>query len=67
MLKAVGKNISTKNGDPLKIGYKEDFDFNEVIGTWKTIDGKISKPTSRGRIHYDTKGGAHIVPIEPIG
>ena len=48
-----------------EVGYREDVDFKKVIGIWKSEDGSISKPTTRGRIHYDTKGGAHIVPIEP--
>ena len=60
-----GKGIPVKGGDPHEVGYKEACEFTETIGIWKSKDGKIAKSTTRGTIHYDTKGGAHIVPIEP--
>lgn len=65
--KAAGKGIPAKGGDPKEVGYKESYDFNEVIGIWKSEGGSISKPTTRGMLHYDTSGGAHIVPIKPNG
>jgi hypothetical protein len=50
---------------PWEIGYKEDVNFGEEIGIWKSEDGKISGHTTWGRIHYDSKGRAHIVPMKP--
>jgi hypothetical protein len=40
-------------------GYKETVDFGEYIGMWKSEDGTMSLPTTRGTIHYGKKG-AHI-------
>ncbi|MBA3957037.1 MAG: tetratricopeptide repeat protein [Parachlamydiaceae bacterium] len=47
-------------------GFKETIDFKEIIGIWKSKDGTLSAPTTRGTIHYGGKGG-HIVPVHPTG
>jgi tetratricopeptide (TPR) repeat protein len=60
-----GTGVPKKGGHPWEYGYKEDVDFGEIIGIWKDETGSHSKPTTIGRIHYDSDGGAHIVPIKP--
>lgn len=50
-----------------KHGNKEVVDFKESIGIWVSLDGKIRLRTTRGTIHYDVKGSAHIVPAHPTG
>ena len=47
-----------------EIENEENVDFKEHIGRWKSKDGMISAPTTKGSIHYSKKG-AHIVPINP--
>ncbi len=48
----------TKGADiPWLSGYKEDFNFGVEIGSTE------GTPTTWGRIHYDSSGEAHIVPI----
>lgn len=55
-------------GTGVRTGNKEVVDFgDEVIGNWVSPDGTQKLPTSRGTIHYDSKGGAHIVPAHPTG
>lgn len=46
---------------------KETVDFGKIIG--KYCDPKTGKyyETTRGIIHYDDKGNAHIVPARPKG
>ena len=46
-------------------GYKELVDFGEVIGRWKTKNGSMEIPTTRGMIHYDKKGEIHTSPHTP--
>src|SRR6266536_5043259 len=48
-------------GTGVRHGTKEVVDFGEEIGTHVAEDGTRAS-TSRGTIHYDSKGGAHIVP-----
>ena len=43
---------------------KEVVDFGETIGTWVGQNGERAA-TTRGTIHYDASGGAHIVPARP--
>lgn len=50
---------------PWETGYREDVDFGQTIGIWKSEVTKESKETSWGRIHYGKDGAAHIVPIQP--
>jgi tetratricopeptide (TPR) repeat protein len=57
-----GKRVG--NVVPGSHGYREIVDFQEHIGIWKSDDGILSLPTTRGTIHYGKKG-AHIVPAEP--
>lgn len=38
---------------------------DENIGNWVDPSTGQKVPTSRGTIHYDAKGGAHIVPANP--
>ena len=55
-------------GTGQKIGMnKERVDFGKIIGQYydKSLDKYVD--TTRGIIHYDGKGGAHIVPSAPIG
>ncbi|MCC6749047.1 MAG: hypothetical protein IT371_15410, partial [Deltaproteobacteria bacterium] len=51
-------------GKGVRHGAKEVVDFVEEIGTYVKQDG-TRVPTSRGRIHYDVKNRAHIVPAAP--
>jgi Bacterial toxin 50 len=51
-------------GTGVKHGNKEVVDFGENIGDHVAKDGTRS-PTTRGTIHYDKSGGAHIVPSKP--
>lgn len=60
-----GTPYKERPSPPWEVGYKEDVNFREVIGIWKSQDGTISKETTWGRIHHDTKGGSHIVPGMP--
>jgi len=50
---------------PGKTGYKEIVDFEEFIGYYVDRNTKEKILTTKGKIHYDTKGGAHIVPDKP--
>jgi tetratricopeptide (TPR) repeat protein len=59
-----GKGIPGGNRSPGTYGYRETVDFGEHIGIWRSLDGKIQLPTTRGTIHYGKKG-AHIVPSKP--
>lgn len=59
-----GSGVSGGNKQLGTCGYKETVDFGESIGIWKSVDGKIQIPTTRGTIHYGKKG-AHIVPSNP--
>jgi hypothetical protein len=43
---------------------KETINFNQAIGTWVSKDGSERLTTSRGTIHYSSKG-CHIVPAQP--
>ncbi|MBL8236687.1 MAG: hypothetical protein JNM66_04665, partial [Bryobacterales bacterium] len=45
---------------------KEAVDFGETIGTWVGPQGQ-RLPTTRGIIDRDSRGGAHIVPANPVG
>ncbi|MCZ6676805.1 MAG: polymorphic toxin type 50 domain-containing protein [Candidatus Poribacteria bacterium] len=45
-------------------GNKEVVDFGEVIGIYVDPNGN-RMPTTRGTIHYDSKGYTHIVPAKP--
>lgn len=51
---------------PGKSGYKEDIDFQELIGYAVDESNKVQTPTTWGRLHY-AKDGVHIVPIRPRG
>jgi len=44
---------------------REHFDAGEPIGIHVDLSGKRT-PTTRGTIHYDGSGGAHIVPAPAI-
>ena len=44
---------------------KEVVDFGRVIGKFYNIRTGKFYDTTRGTIHYDQKGGAHIVPAKP--
>jgi hypothetical protein len=58
----LGKKERGTIGNP---GYKETVDFGEIIGNWKSEDGILQIPTTRGTIHH-SKNGSHIVPAKPI-
>jgi hypothetical protein len=51
-------------GTGVRHGHKEVVNFNEVIGIWVDAAG-TRLPTTRGTIHYDSRGHAHIVPAKP--
>lgn len=51
-------------GTGTRHGHKEVVDFKENIGYWVAEDG-TRRVTTRGTIHYDSKGFAHIVPLKP--
>jgi hypothetical protein len=45
-------------------GYRERVEFGQTIGEYVDTAGN-STPTTRGIIHYDGPGRAHIVPSAP--
>jgi hypothetical protein len=53
------------SGKGVAHGNKEVVDFGQEIGTHVNQTGERT-PTTRGTIHYDSKGGAHIVPAKPF-
>ena len=75
--RANGKNpsILTKNAEELlregagkgtRIGInKEVVNFGKPIGKFYDVNSGKYYDTSRGTIHYDRDGGAHIVPAMP--
>ncbi len=46
-------------------GYKELVDFREIVDEYRGPKSSTLLPTTRGIIHYDKAGGAHIVPAYP--
>jgi hypothetical protein len=52
------------SGTGIRYGHKEVVDFKEVIGFWAGAGG-VRLATTRGTIHYDARGFAHIVPAKP--
>ncbi len=49
-------------------GHKENFDTgNEIIGIYKNSKTGNIAETTRGTIHYDGNGSAHIIPARPTG
>ncbi len=46
-------------------GYKEIVNFKECIGEYYDLNTRVFSQTTRGKIHYDKNGGAHIVPAPP--
>jgi len=75
---ASGKNRGILKEDPQKLlderagtGYKipetnrERVDFGRVIGQYYDDIADKYIDTTKGIIHYDSKGGAHIVPARP--
>lgn len=46
-------------------GFRERVDFCEIIGTYCEENSLKKIPTSKGVIHYDRKGGIHVVPSQP--
>jgi hypothetical protein len=46
---------------------KEWVDFGKIIGKYYDINVGTYMNTSKGIIHYDSKGSAHIVPAHPDG
>ncbi|MFO1372493.1 MAG: polymorphic toxin type 50 domain-containing protein [Candidatus Competibacteraceae bacterium] len=59
--------LDKHSGKGTQHGNKEVVDFKEQIGTWVSPDGKTRLRTTRGTIHHDAKGNAHIVPAHPTG
>lgn len=51
-------------GTGVRHGNKEVVAFGILIGVYVAPNG-IRSPTTRGTIHYDAKGYAHIVPAAP--
>ena len=54
-----------RGGEPWETGYKEEVNFKRPIGIWKSENGKESRETAWGTIHYGKDGSAHIVPTKP--
>ena len=54
-------------GKGYKLGNKEWVDFGRTIGKYYDSKTKTYKDTTKGWIHYDSHGGAHIVPAHPDG
>ncbi|MBR5157190.1 MAG: transposase [Clostridia bacterium] len=46
---------------------KEWVDFGKVIGQYYDINTGTYVNTTKGIIHYDSKGSVHIVPANPKG
>jgi len=44
---------------------KERFTHSDIVGIWKSPDGKVSAQTCNGIIHYSPKKGVHVVPAQP--
>jgi hypothetical protein len=50
----------------VKIGTnKERVDFGKTIGQYYDTETGTFTDTTKGIIHYDSKGQAHIVPARP--
>jgi hypothetical protein len=64
--KHAGKGRTTNNKKFGEAGYKEAVDFGQEIGYVVDRNSGARTLTTRGTIHYDQKGGAHIVPLEPL-
>jgi filamentous hemagglutinin len=62
--KGVGRGEQVGNLRVGLPGSKERVNFGEVVGVWKSIDGKMSRVTTNGVIHFG-KDSAHIVPSRP--
>ncbi len=60
-----GKGTPVGSKIAQEAGFKEVVDFGEIIGECINNKTNIVVPTTRGTIHYDKKGGAHIVPAPP--
>lgn len=57
------------SGPILEAGYKERVDFGKIIGEYALESkGKPTKyvPTTKGIIHYDKNGNAHVIPSDPF-
>ena len=52
-------------GKGTRYGNKEVVDFGKNIGIYVDPISGTRMPTTRGTIHYDSKGTAHIVPAKP--
>ena len=63
-------NLYAGKGIPIVVNgkqiNKERFVHSDVIGIWKSLDGKLSLQTTKGVIHHSKKKGLHIVPAEPV-
>lgn len=57
-----GQPVSGVRGQP---GFKERVDFGEIIGEFVDQVTRVSTPTTKGIVHYDGRGRAHIVPARP--
>jgi hypothetical protein len=60
-----GKGAGIRSELSGSAGYKELVDFGEIIGEYRGPKSSAPLPTTRGIIHYDKSGGAHIVPAYP--
>jgi filamentous hemagglutinin len=56
--------LDKHGGTGVRHGNKEVVDFKQEIGVHVDQQGNRSA-TTRGTIHYDNSGGAHIVPARP--
>jgi filamentous hemagglutinin len=52
-------------GTGMRTAQRELVDFKRLVGFFVDPISRTKTPTTRGVIHYDNAGGAHIVPTKP--
>ncbi len=52
-------------GTGVRTAQRELVDFQIFVGYYVDLEIETRTPTTRGVIHYDNAGGAHIVPTKP--
>ncbi len=57
--------LDTFTGAGIRAAQRELVDFQVSVGFYVDPITGTKTPTTRGVIHYDNAGGAHIVPTKP--
>jgi hypothetical protein len=57
--------LDTFGGTGVRTAQRELVDFQVFVGFYVDPISGTKTPTTRGVIHYDNAGGAHIVPTKP--